>query len=52
LCAGVSEGIDFRMRIRENYRIANGQGQLDTIWRSFAQTRVHTPLAIPPPRRM
>jgi hypothetical protein len=46
------QGIDFRMRIHENYQIANGRGQLVAAWRLFAQTRVNTPLVIRQPRRM
>src|SRR5262249_13842468 len=46
------KNIDFRMRIHENYRIANGRGQLVPAWRLFAQTRINTPLVLPQPRRM
>jgi len=46
------EDIDFRMRIHENYQIANGRGKLVPAWRLFAATRVNTPLVIRQSRRM
>jgi len=46
------QGIDFRMRIHENYLVANGRGRLVPAWRLFAQTRVNTPLVIGEARRM
>lgn len=47
-----AQGIDFRMRIHENYQIANARGKLVPAWRLFAQTRVNTPLIVAEPRRM
>lgn len=46
------QGIDFRIRIHENYRIANGRGKLVPAWKLFAQTGVNIPLVLPQPRRM
>lgn len=46
------QGIEFRMRIHENYLIASGRGQLVPVWRLFAHSGRDTPLVIPHPRRM
>ncbi|MBX3278372.1 MAG: IS4 family transposase [Acidobacteria bacterium] len=44
--------IDFRLRVRENFRVANGRGQLVSVWRLFRSTRVNQPLVIEGARRM
>lgn len=44
--------IDFRMRIHENYQVANARGKLVPVWRLFAATRVNTPLVVSQPRQM
>lgn len=46
------QGLDFRMRIHQNYRIANARGHLVPAWRLFAQTRVNTALVLPQSRQM
>jgi hypothetical protein len=47
-----AQGIDFRMRLHENYLVANGRGQLVPAKRLFANTGVERMLVIPEPRRM
>ncbi len=46
------QGIEFRMRIHENYLIANGRGQLVPAWHLFVHSGLNTPLVIAQPRRM
>ena len=46
------QGIEFRIRIHENYLVANGRGQLVPAWRLFAHSGINTPLVILQPRRM
>ena len=46
------QGVDFRMRLHENYLVANARGQLVPAWRLFATTRVDQMLVIPEPRQM
>jgi hypothetical protein len=41
------QGIEFRMRIHENYLVANGRGQFVPAWRLFAHSGIDTPLVIP-----
>jgi hypothetical protein len=45
-------GIDFRLRLHENYLVANARGQLVPAWRLFASTRVNQMLVLPTARRM
>jgi len=47
-----AEGVDFRIRLHENYLVANARGRLVPAWRLFATTRVDQMLVIPEPRRM
>lgn len=44
--------IDFHLRVRENFQVANARGRLVEVWRLFRSTRVNTPLLITEPRRM
>jgi hypothetical protein len=44
--------INFRLRLRENFQVANARGQLVEAWRLFRSTRVNRPLVIAGPRRM
>lgn len=46
------QGLDFRMRIHENYQISNSRGHLVSAWKLFAHTRINTPLVLPQSRRM
>ena len=46
------QGIDFRMRAHENYRVANGRGKPVPAWRLFATSGVDRMLVFPSPRRM
>jgi hypothetical protein len=44
--------INFHLRVRENFQVANGRGQLVPVWKLFRATRVNQPLVIAEPRRM
>jgi Transposase DDE domain len=46
------KGINFHLRVRENFRVTNGRGQRVPVWRLFRGTRVNQPLVIDGPRRM
>ncbi len=47
-----NNGINFHLRVRENFQVANGRGQLVPVWKLFRATRVNQPLIIAEPRRM
>jgi Transposase DDE domain len=46
------QGINFHLRVRENFRVTNGRGQSVPVWKLFRATRVNQPLIIDGPRRM
>jgi Transposase DDE domain len=52
LCYLRKNGINFHLRVRENFRVTNGRGQLVPVWKLFRQTRVNQPLVLAGPRRM
>ncbi|MFN7946977.1 MAG: IS4 family transposase [Blastocatellia bacterium] len=44
--------INFHLRVRENFQVANARGQFGEVRRLFRATRVNQPLLIAGPRRM
>ncbi len=46
-----ANGIDFRIRVRENTQVTNGRGELVSVWKLFRSQRLGTPLVIPSARR-
>lgn len=46
-----ANGIDFRIRVKENTQVMNGRGQLVPVWQLFRSQRIGTQLAIPSARR-
>lgn len=41
-----SQGVDFRIRVRENTKATNGRGQVVPVWRLFRSQRIGEPLRI------
>ena len=44
-------GINFHLRVRENFLVANGRGKMVPVYKLFRATRVNQPLVIEQPRR-
>ena len=51
-CHPRKNGINSRLRVRENFRVTNGRGQPVPAWELFRATRVNQQLVIDGPRRM
>ena len=46
-----SQGVSFRIRMRENTQVTNGRGQVVPVWKLFRSQRVGAALVIPGARR-
>lgn len=46
-----SQGISFRIRVRENTQVTNGRGEVVPVWKLFRSQRIGTRLVIPNARR-
>lgn len=47
-----TQGIPFNLRVRNNFQVANGRGQMVSVCKLFRATRPNQPLVIEQPRRM